>query len=87
MATVHIPSLLRDVTQGQDTITLPAATVRRLIEGLDERFPGFKERICAGDSIRPSIAVWVDGEVTRQGMIQPLGEASEVHFLPAIGGG
>jgi hypothetical protein len=33
------------------------------------------------------MAVIVDTEVARLGLFQPVGEHSEVHFLPAIGGG
>ena len=32
-------------------------------------------------------SVAVDGEVTPMGMLEKVGESSEVHFLPAIGGG
>jgi molybdopterin converting factor small subunit len=35
----------------------------------------------------PSIAVVVDGETSILGLLEPVSEGSEVHFLPAIGGG
>ena len=38
-------------------------------------------------TIRPGMAVIVDTEVARLGLFQPVSEQSEVHFLPAIGGG
>ncbi|MBI3963316.1 MAG: MoaD/ThiS family protein, partial [Deinococcus sp.] len=40
-----------------------------------------------GDQISPLISVAVDGEITRLGMLQPVAENSEIHFLPAISGG
>ena len=37
--------------------------------------------------IRPNLAVAIDGEVARMGLLEEVGETSEVHFVPAIGGG
>ena len=39
------------------------------------------------DDIRPNLAVDVDGEVARMGLMQRISETSEIHFVPAIGGG
>ncbi len=46
-----------------------------------------KERLVADNRVKPNISVAVDGEVTPMGMLEKVGESSEVHFLPAIGGG
>ncbi len=87
MATVWIPSLLRDLTGGQETLTVPGATVRQIVEALERTYPGIKDRLCDGDGLRSGIAVAVDTQVARLGLSQPVGDNSEVHFLPAIGGG
>lgn len=87
MATVWIPAQLRDLTNGQETVTVCGARVLQLIEALEPLFPGIKARLCTADGLRPGIAVVVDGEVARLGLLQSVGTASEVHFLPAIGGG
>jgi molybdopterin converting factor small subunit len=39
------------------------------------------------DSLLPGVAVIVDGETSQLGLLERLNENSEVHFLPAIGGG
>ena len=88
MPTVWIPSLLRDLTHGQETVIVPGATVGQIIEGLEQACPGIKARLCDEvGGIRPGMSVIVDTEVTRLGVLQPVKETSEVHFLPAIGGG
>ncbi len=87
MATVWIPTPLRSVTGGQQTVTVPGTRVGQLIDELERIFPGIKDRLCHADGLRPSIAVVVDGEVARLGLLQPVGPASEVHFLPALSGG
>ena len=38
-------------------------------------------------SLKPGLVVAVDGHVSSLGLMQKLGGASEVHFLPAVGGG
>ena len=87
MARVWIPSLLRDVTGGQETVTVPGASVRQVIDELDRLHPGVRDRLCDGDALRSGLAVVVDNEVARLGLLQPVGPDSEVHFLPAIAGG
>jgi sulfur-carrier protein len=87
MATVWIPSLLRDLTGGRETVSAAGVNVRQVIEALEKEFPGIKARLCDGDQLRSGISVAIDVQVGRLGMAEPVGETSEVHFLPAIGGG
>ena len=87
MAIVHIPSLLQDMTGGQETVKAPGTNLRQLIEALEARFPGLQDRLCREGRLRPNVAAWVDGEPASAGLLEPLKEESEVHFLPAISGG
>ena len=87
MPTVWIPGLLRDLTNGQDTLTVPGETVGQVIENLDARYPGVRERLCEQGMLRRNIAVVVDGVTSRQRVRHRLTETSEVHFIPAISGG
>jgi molybdopterin synthase sulfur carrier subunit len=87
MARVWIPSLLRDLTDGEAQVEAPGDTVRQLIRNLEQSYPGVEGRLCADGKLRPSISVVVDGQVSSQRMRHRLTESSEVHFLPAISGG
>jgi sulfur-carrier protein len=87
MPVVWIPALLRELTGGEEKVEAPGETVRQVIEYLDERYPGIKERLCEEDRLRANMTVIVDGSASRQGMRQKLDETSEVHFLPAMSGG
>jgi molybdopterin synthase sulfur carrier subunit len=87
MARVWIPPLLRDLTGGQETVTVPGSRVLHIIDELDRRYPGMKDRFCTDDQLRPGIAVIVDTQVSRLGLMEPVNPESEVHFLPAIAGG
>ena len=86
MAIISIPSLMRDLTAEKSQIEISGTTLRELVDNMEAEFPGVKERLCHQDDglerISPYIGVLID-----RGMRSPIGPTSEVHFLPAIGGG
>jgi len=87
MPRVFIPPLLQTLTGEVKEIDVSGANVRHAIAELETRYPGIQERLCDGDALKPGLAVAVDGNVSSLGLLQKLGAESEVHFLPAIGGG
>ena len=87
MATVFIPTMLQPLTGGVKQLACDAANLRQVIEKLEQSFPGIKDKLVEDDRIRPNLAVAVDGEVARMGLLEKVTETSEVHFVPAIGGG
>ena len=87
MATVWIPSLMRDLTGGQETVKVPGKTVGQVIAALDAAYPGIRDRLCEGDRIGPAVAVSVDGRIAQLGLFESVGEQSEIRFLPAVSGG
>jgi molybdopterin converting factor small subunit len=87
MPIVYIPSLLRDLTNGQETVTVSGETVHGVIAALERLYPGIQARLCEGDALRPGLALVVDTEISRKGLRHALTAASEVHFLPQVGGG
>ena len=88
MAIVFIPSLMRDLTGGVDKVTVEGATLRQVINALEAAYPGMKERLMDAEGrIQEGLAVAIDGETTHLGLIEPVKETSEIHFIPAIGGG
>jgi len=87
MPTVYIPTLLQAVTGGKSAVEVEGATVRQVIVHLEQIHPGIRERLMDQGKLRPNISVAVDGEVTPMGLLEPVGPASEVHFVAAIKGG
>ena len=87
MPIVAIPSLLRNLTNGKESITVPGATIREVINNLESRYPGLKARLCEDDRIKPGIAVYINGLLTRGSLLERVDADAEIHFLPAIGGG
>jgi molybdopterin synthase sulfur carrier subunit len=87
LPTVYIPTLLRTLTGGRESVEVEGGTVRQVIDNLDQAWPGLRDRLLDEGNLRPNISVAVDGEVTPMGLIEAVGPASEVHFIAAIKGG
>lgn len=84
---IWIPPLHRDLTGGAEVVTLTGDSVGALIDQLEQRYPGIRARLCVDGRIRPGISVAVNGAISSRGVRQRLPEASDIHFIPAIGGG
>lgn len=87
MATVHVPALLRRLTAGRDRLEVAGATVAALVDAIEREHPGFRARVVADGELHPSLALSVDGDLVTRGLDEPVGPSSEVHFVPALGGG
>ncbi len=77
------------LTGGMQQVRIAGSNVRQVMNNLEEQFPGMKEYLYdeEEDDLVAGIAVIVDGEVSQLGLLERVAENSEVHFLPAIGGG
>jgi sulfur-carrier protein len=84
---VWIPPLHRDLTQGAEKVKIGGENVGELIANLDAHFPGLAARLTKDGRIRPNISIAINGTITQRGLHQKLREPSEIHFVPALGGG
>jgi molybdopterin synthase sulfur carrier subunit len=87
MAQVFIPPMLRGMTNNQAVVTADGKNVRQVIENLDAQFPGIKAHLVQDDQLRPGLSVVVGGAMSSRGLLASVEADSEVHFLPALGGG
>jgi molybdopterin synthase sulfur carrier subunit len=87
MPTVVIPALLRKFTGGIERVEIPGKSIRELVVQLGRQFPGIDQQLLEDGDIRPSIAVSIDGEIATGGVLDAVNDDSEVHFIPALGGG
>ncbi len=72
---------LKQFAGGTTELDLEAGTVQQLFRELAERYPGIKPHLEEG------LAVAIDGQIYQDAWLQPIPPGSEVHLLPAIGGG
>lgn len=83
---VLVPALLQLFPGAPRRVELPAATVAELIDTLDARWPGMRDRLVdSTPRIRRHINVFVEGE--RAALHTPLAPNAEVYILTAISGG
>jgi molybdopterin synthase sulfur carrier subunit len=87
MATAIIPSLMRNLTGGRDRVTVAGKNLREAISDLDRQFPGIATQLLDDGDIKASIAVSIDGEIGTTGVLEKVGDKSEIHFMPQIAGG
>ena len=88
--TVRIPTPLQRLTNGQSEVESTGKNVSELLEDLERRHPGIKERICdENGKLRRFVNVFVNEEDIRflQGDQTALKDGDEVSIIPAIAGG
>ena len=88
--TVRIPSVLRSITSGKETLTVPVGTVDAALTAIEAQHPGLKAKLCddAG-KLRKFVNVFVGEEDIRflDGQATELKDGDLVDIVPAIAGG
>ena len=89
MVTVRIPTPLRTLTGGEDQVEVPGATLREVIETLEKKHPGIKDRLLDEKGVRRFVNIYVGDEDVRflDGLETKLASGVEVSIVPAIAGG
>ena len=88
--TVRIPTPLQRLTNGQVEVQCAGKTVTELLNDLERRYPGIKERICDEQGkLRRFVNIFVNEEDIRfaQGDQTAVKDGDEVSIIPAIAGG
>ncbi len=87
---VRMPTPLRKFTNGADEVNAQGNNIRALVDDLERKFPGIKERICdETGKIRRFVNVYVNGDDIRflQNLETSLKEGDSISIVPAIAGG
>jgi molybdopterin synthase sulfur carrier subunit len=90
MVQVRVPTPLRRYTAGNGAVEAEGATVAALVDDLEKRYPGMKDRICdEGGQVRRFVNIFVNGEDIRflKHLDTPLKAGDELSIVPAIAGG
>jgi molybdopterin converting factor small subunit len=87
VAEVYLPTTLLPLfPELTRRVEVEAVSVDEAIARLDERWPGFRDRLIeAGPALRPHINVYVDK--ARAGLDTAVGSRSRVDVIAAISGG
>ena len=87
---VRIPTVLRKHTDGEKLVTGEGASLRELVDDLEQRHAGLGGALLADDgSLHRFINVYVNDEDVRYlaGIETPLADGDSVSILPAVAGG
>ena len=90
MATVKLPTQLRDAAGGATEAKVTGATVSEVLESLFAEHSELRERLSDGDGgLRRFVNVYLRGEDIRflDGLDTQVGDSDEVTILPAVAGG
>lgn len=87
MPVVFIPVQLRELAAGREKLELEGSTLRQLLAALARQYPELAARLWNGETLLPGLSVSIDGSFSSRGVLAKVSPTSEVHFLPAIGGG
>ena len=86
----RIPGPLRRLSNGEITVEVGGSDLASAIAALDERYPGFRERLLdeRGD-LRQFVNVYVNDEDVRlgSGLKAKIADKDEISIVPAVAGG
>ncbi|MBI2857186.1 MAG: MoaD family protein [Chloroflexi bacterium] len=87
---VRVPSLMRKLVNGEKTVPASGGTVGQLLDDLESRYPGFRERIIGADrSLNQFVAIYLNDEDIRfmKELDTVVKDGDVLSILPAVAGG
>ncbi|MQA95237.1 MAG: molybdopterin synthase sulfur carrier subunit [Streptosporangiales bacterium] len=86
---VRIPTILRNLTDGEKAVQGKGATLGELFTDLEARHPGLSDRLVEGPGLRRFVNVYLNDEDVRflGGLDTPVTDGDTVTVLPAVAGG
>ncbi|HIE29000.1 TPA: MoaD/ThiS family protein [Candidatus Poribacteria bacterium] len=88
--TVRIPTVLRKLTKSQAEVEVSGSDISALIDDLEAKYPGIKERICNDEGkIRRFVNIFINDEDIRfrGNETAKLEDGDVVSIVPAVAGG
>jgi molybdopterin synthase sulfur carrier subunit len=86
---VRIPTILRTYTGGAKAVQGDGETLAAVIDDLETRHPGLRDRLVEGGELRRFVNVYLNDEDVRflGGLGTTVGDGDAVTVLPAVAGG
>ena len=89
--TIHIPTPLRTYTEGNESISILAGTVKDALASLVEAYPGLRANLFGADGkLRSFVNVYLNDEDIRYLNMKedsPVSPSDELTIIPSIAGG
>ena len=86
---IHIPTPMRQHTDGQAVVEASGVTVKAALEDLGRSFPGVSQRLFENGQISRFINVYLNDEDIRylDNLTTPVKDGDELAIIPAVAGG
>jgi sulfur-carrier protein len=86
---VRIPTILRQYTGGAKTVEGSGDTLSALIDDLESRHQGLRDRLIENGELRRFVNVYLNDEDIRflDGLKTPVSDGDSITVLPAVAGG
>ena len=89
MANVKKPTPLRQLTDNMTSVDVEGSNVIELIDNLDNKFPGVKDKIMEDNSLKHFVNIYINGEDIRyiDSLNTEIKDNDEISIVPAVAGG
>ena len=86
---VHIPTPMRQHTEGQAVVEIGGASVKEVLANLGAKFPGVTGRLFENGQVRRFVNVYLNDEDIRylDNLQSALKDGDELSIIPAVAGG
>ncbi len=86
---IHIPTPMRQHTQGQGVVEVSGATVQAALDDLARKCSGISQRIFDSGQVRRFVNVYLNDEDIRylDNLATPVKDGDELSIIPAVAGG
>jgi molybdopterin synthase sulfur carrier subunit len=87
--TVRVPTPLRTLTGGADEVQVEGTNVAEVIEDLEKKHPGMRERLLDDKGVRRFVNIYANDEDIRflDNLETAVADGDSVSIVPAIAGG
>jgi MoaD family protein len=86
---IHIPTPMRQQTEGQAVVEVEGATVQAVLANLGQKFPGITQRVLDNGQVRRFVNVYLNDEDIRYlgNLETAVKDGDELSIIPAVAGG
>ncbi len=86
---VKVPTILRTHTGGEKAVSGAGGTLGEVLDDVDSRHSGIRDRVVDGEGLRRFVNVYVNDEDVRftGGLSTTVSDGDTVVILPAVAGG
>ena len=86
---VHIPTPMRQHTEGKAVVETTGATIKAALDDLGRQFPAITQRLFENGQVRRFVNVYLNDEDIRylDNLATSLKDGDELSIIPAVAGG